>query len=142
MKARITAFVICLITSSAHAVPNGCFITEYGSSCYAGQFLVSDCDQWNMTSYYFGNYVSSMCSYVNATERSLASCEVGYESCVANFNTAIAQRNAYAADKDSCLATAASIEANRQQWIAYAGKRNTLVTKLYKACGSKCRKIK
>jgi hypothetical protein len=142
MKKRIIALALSLMASNAYAVPTGCFYTDNSSYCYSGQFLASDCDQWNMTSYYFGNYVSSMCSYINATESTLYVRTVALDSCNADFNTAVAQRNALSADKAACLTTAASIESNRQQWIAYAGKRDALITKLYRACGSKCRRIR
>ncbi len=119
----------------AYAVPTGCFSTDYSTSCYYGLFMASDCDQWNMTSYYFGNYISSMCSYVNTNESLLASCSVMLSSCRADVATVINQRN-------SCASIADSNEKNRQEWIAYSGRQGKLIKRLYKACGAKCKRIK
>ncbi len=120
---------------SAHAVPTGCFYADYGSSCYTGSFMASDCDQWNMTPYYFGNYISSMCSYVNSTESLVTSCSLLLGSCQSDVTTLINQR-------DNCTSVANSNEKNRQEWIAYSAKQGKLIKRLYKACGAKCKRIK
>jgi hypothetical protein len=142
MKKTFTSLAIALIASNAHAVPTGCFVTDGTNFCYAGSFLASDCDQWNMTPFNFGNYVASMCSYVNSTENLFSVCDTTLKSCDSAFNAALARQSACVADKNTCEAMAAGIERNRQEWIAYANGRNLLLKKLYKACGSKCRRIK
>ena len=138
-------FLIVLVltgASRAHAVPPGCFITEYGTSCYTGYFLASDCNQLNMTSYYFGNYISSMCGYVNSIEASLLSSDAAVRQCNSDFSVVVAQRDTCSNDKSACISAAANIDNNRQEWIAYARGREALVKKLQRACGAKCRRIK
>jgi hypothetical protein len=81
-----------------------------------------------MTSYNFGYYINSMCDYVNSIESTSAAC----------INTLAA----VATQRDTATALVASTEQNRQEWIAYAGTRDKLIKKLYKACGSKCRRLK
>jgi hypothetical protein len=119
----------------AYAVPTGCFITDYSSSCYTGYFLSSDCDQYNMSYYNFGSYISSMCTYVNSIESSNVSCAGTLSVCRDTLTTVVSQR-----DDATNLFVAA--EQNRQEWVAYAGKRDKLIARLYKACGSKCKRIK
>jgi hypothetical protein len=129
MKRVIISLVsLVLSTSGAHAVPTGCFVADGSGYCYSGYFSGSDCDQLNMTSYFFGNYVSSMCQYVNTAEGFITACAQELSSCDSN--------------KNACLATAAAIEQNRQEWMAYAQRRDALIKRLNKACGSKCRRIK
>jgi hypothetical protein len=133
----------------AHAVPTGCFVTTYGTSCYYGSFYASDCDQYNMSSYNFGPYINSMCYYVNAIESASATCD-------AALGTVMNQRDAAQSSGATCLNTLSSVatqrdnanaqyaatEKNRREWVAYAGKRDKLIKKLYKACGTQCRRIK
>ncbi len=128
--------------SRAHAVPTGCFMTDYGTSCYTGYFLASDCNQINMTSYYFGNYIYSMCSYVNSIEGSLSTADASLRQCNSDFSVVVSQRDTLANDKSACISAAATIDKNRQEWIAYARGREALVKKLQRACGAKCRRIK
>jgi hypothetical protein len=142
MKASIFGLVAAFFAVNAHAVPTGCFVADYANYCHTGVFRAGDCDQWNMTSYNFGSYVSSMCGYVNSLEGSLSSANSQRDVCTAAFAVAVTQRDSCAGDRDTCLNVAAGLESSRQQLIAYAGKRNTLINKLYKACGSKCRRIK
>lgn len=142
MKAYITAITICLIASNAHAVPTGCFITDTSSYCYNGSFFASDCDQLNMTSYYFGTYVASMCGYVNALESVASGAASSLNQCNNDFNVIVSQRDACVTDKNTCVALATSIEKNRQDWIAYARGREEVIKKMQRACGAKCRKIK
>jgi hypothetical protein len=149
MKKILLGLVSCLVASTAHAVPTGCFITDYSSYCYGGSFSASDCDQWNMTSYNFGSYIYSMCSYVNSAEASNSYLTNEINSCNSDFNVVVNQRDAAASARDSylgqlnsCIASGNSTEANRQLWVAYANKRDALVKRLYRACGAKCKKVK
>lgn len=105
----------------AHAVPAGCFITDYDNYCYTGYFSASDCNQFNMNSRTFGSYISSMCTYVNNTEN-LASLAI--------------------IDRDKYAQIAVATEANRQGWIAFSANQANLIKRLRKKCGSKCKKIK
>ena len=145
---QIALGVFSLVTT-AHAVPEGCFVPDGSSYCYGGSFSASDCDQYNMTAYGFGVYMSSACSYINTAEallglcsNDLTTCSNNLNTCTSAFNAAIDQRDSCLADKTSCVAAAASIEVNRQQWIAYSNARNALIKKLYRVCGKKCKKIK
>jgi len=88
-----------------------------------------------MTSYNFGNYVYSMCSYVNDVESWYGTCANTLNACQADLVTALSQRNNYASVADST-------EKNRQEWIAYSTSQAKLIKKLYKACGTKCKRIK
>jgi hypothetical protein len=149
MKKILLGFMSCMVASTAHAVPTGCFMGTYDSYCYSGYFYASDCDQWNMTSYNFGSYIYSMCSYVNSAEASNAYLTAEVSSCNNDFNVVVNQRDACASARDSylgqlnsCLAAGNSTEANRQLWISYSKKRDVLVKKLYKACGAKCKRVK
>jgi len=129
MKRVVVSLVgLILSASSAYAVPTGCFLADGSGYCYSGYFYSSDCDQANMSSYFFGNYISSMCQYVNGAEAVVISCTQDLNACNSN--------------KNLCLATAAAIEQNRQEWMAYAQRRDALIKRLNKACGSKCRRIK
>jgi hypothetical protein len=128
MKKIVLTLLLVSLSRTAYAVPTGCFVTTYGTSCYFGYFYSSDCDQVNMTSYNFGYYINSMCDYVNSIESTSAAC----------INTLAA----VATQRDTATALVASTEQNRQEWIAYAGTRDKLIKKLYKACGSKCRRLK
>ena len=142
IKKTILALTTLTLSTNAQAVPTGCFTTDYGSSCYGGMFLVSDCYQWNMTSYYFGNYISSMCSYVNSIEGSLSTADASLRQCNSDFSVVVSQRDTLANDKSACISAAATIDKNRQEWITYARGREALVKKLQRACGAKCRRIK
>ncbi len=135
MKKVVLAVVILLTTQTAYAVPKGCFITDTDVNCYYGYFFSSDCKQYNMTSYNFGSYIDSMCNYVNTVEASNVSCDYTLTLCKDTVT-------AVATERDNATALYGTSEQNRQQWIAYAGKRDKLIAKLYKACGSKCRRIK
>jgi len=131
-----------LLAPNAHAVPTGCFVTDTSSYCYNGPFFASDCDQWNMTPYYFGNYVSSMCGYVNALESAATGVAASLNQCNNESNFIASQRDTCVTDKNTCVALAASIEKNRQEWVAYARGREEVIKKMQRACGAKCRRIK
>ena len=149
MKKIVFVLVLVFLSRAAYAVPTGCFITTYGSSCYSGYFSSYDCEQYNMTSYNFGSYVKSMCDYVNSVE------SVG-ATCLNTLSTVIAQRDSaqstgatcvstltdVATQRDNANALVATTEQSRQQRIAYAGSRDKLIKRLYKACGSKCKRLK
>jgi hypothetical protein len=128
MKKLVAIVLLVSLSRTAYAVPTGCFVTTYGTSCYFGYFYSSDCNQYNMSSSNFGTYINSMCDYVNSVESTGAAC----------INTLAA----VATQRDTATALVASTEQNRQEWIAYAGTRDKLIKKLYKACGSKCRRLK
>jgi hypothetical protein len=123
-------------------VPTGCFITDSASSCYNLSFYASDCDQWNMTSYYFGTYVASMCGYVNSLESIAKVTASSLDQCKVDTNTIAFQRDSYLNERNTCLVVAAGVDKNRQEWIAYAKGRDAMIKKLQRACGAKCRKIK
>ena len=106
MKSRIFAVVLSFVALKAHAVPTGCFMDTFSGFCYPGQFLAADCDQWNMTPYYFGNYVASMCSYVNVQESAFSNCAVGRDACNAALNATIAQRDSCNVDFKDVVAIA------------------------------------
>ena len=142
MQKQLFALFAFILTTNAHAVPAGCFVTDTSTYCYTGSFLASDCDQWNMTSYYFGTYVSSMCSYVNTVEAFALGTASSLDKCNADFKTVVSQRDTCANEKNTCVALAADIEKNRQEWIAYAQGRDAVIKKMQKACGAKCRRIK
>lgn len=135
MRKIVVVFLFVLLPRTAKAVPTGCFYTDYGTSCYSSYFLSADCDQWNMTSYNFGNYVKSMCDYVNSIESTNSS----YVSTIVQCRDALVT---VATQRDNADALVAATEQNRQEWIGYAGKRDKLIKRLYKACGSKCKRIK
>lgn len=135
IKKTILALTTLTLSTTAQAVPTGCFTTDYGSSCYGGMFLVSDCHQWNMTSYYFGNYIWSMCNQMKAYEGVISIKEDSLKKCDYDFSVVVAQR-------DSFIVQAATIEKNRQEWMTYAKGRDSLIKKLQRACGSKCKRIK
>ena len=128
MKKLVAIVLLVSLSRTAYAVPTGCFFTTYGTSCYFGYFYSSDCNQYNMSSINFGTYINSMCDYVNSVESTGA-------ACINTLATVAAQR-------DTATALVVSTDQNRQEWIAYAGTRDKLVKKLYKACGSKCKRIK
>ena len=142
MKKLILALLLTALAPNAHAVPTGCFVTDTSSYCYNGSFFASDCDQWNMTSYYFGPYVSSMCGYVNALESVNTGAIASLNQCNNDFNVIASQRDTCVTDKNTCVALAASIEKNRQEWVAYARGREAVIKKMQRACGAKCRRIK
>ena len=135
MKRIALTLLMVSVPRFGHAVPTGCFYTDYGSSCYTGYYFSSDCDQYNMSSYNFGSYISSMCTYVNSIESTNSSYLSSLVSCRDTLVAVASQR-----DGASTLATVT--EQSRQEWIAYAGKRDKLISRLYKACGSKCKRIK
>ena len=128
MKKLVVVLLLVSLSRVAYAVPTGCFKSDYMVSCYYGYFYASDCDQYNMSSYNFGTYINSMCDYVNSVESTGA-------ACINTLATVATQR-------DNATALATSTDQNRQEWIAYAGTRDKLIKKLYKACGSKCKRIK
>jgi hypothetical protein len=149
MRKVLLGLLSCMVASSAHAVPTGCFKQDYSGFCYSGYFYPSDCNQWNMTSYNFGNYISSMCSYINSAETANATLSSALSSCEDTAIIAMGQRDACTSARDSylnqlnsCITAGTSIEADRKLWISYAKKRDALVKKLYRACGAKCKKIK
>lgn len=125
-------FVLLLFASAlpAYAVPSGCFVEDssYTRSCSYWNFWASDCDQVNMSSYWFGSYISGMCSYVNTLEADYGSLSAAYAEMVSQ--------------RDGWLSTAGAIEAARQQWVAYSTYQTALIKKLKRACGTKCKKIK
>ena len=128
MKKIVLALLVGFLSRGAYAVPKGCFIAEYETSCHSAYFSSYDCDQYNMSSYNFGLYMKSMCDYVNSVESTGATC----------LNTL----SAVATQRDNANARYAATEKNRQEWVAYSGTQNKLIKKLYKACGTKCRRIK
>lgn len=142
MKKTVITLSTMFVCATAHAVPTGCFVTDTDNYCYAGSFSYSDCDQWDMSAYYFGNYISSMCNYVNSTESLAITLSNSLDSCNRDFNTVVAQRNVCLSEKGLCLNLSAQVEANRQEWVGYAQKRDALIKKLYRACGTKCKRIK
>ena len=156
MKKLVAIVLLVSLSRTAYAVPTGCYVTTYGTSCYYGYFYSSDCDQYNMSSYNFGAYINSMCDYVNSIESTNATCINTVATVVAQRDTAVAQRDtaestgatclntlaAVATQRDNASALVASTEQNRREWITYAGTRDKLIKKLYKACGSKCKRIK
>jgi hypothetical protein len=135
MKKLTLTLLLTTLSTTAHAVPVGCFMTDTSSYCYPLSFSASDCDQWNMTSYYFGNYISSMCGYVNTLETVAITSASSLDKCNSDFGVVVGQR-------DTCVALAANIEKNRQEWVTYARGRDAVIKKLQRACGSKCRRIK
>ena len=149
--AKIYLLVLSIFSAAnaGHTVPEGCFATYDGGGCYGGYFFASDCDQYNMTSYNFGSYLYSACSYINSTESLLGTCigdlsnsNNNLNTCIGAFNVVVTQRDSCLADKSNCAAAAVGIEQNRQEWIAYSNARSALIKKLYKVCGKKCKKIK
>ncbi len=155
MKKLVAMVLLVSLSRAAHAVPTGCFITTYGTSCYYGSFYASDCDQYNMSSYNFGPYINSMCYYVNSIESASATCSDTLDMCNDTLATVVTQRDSAQSSGATCLNTLSSVatqrdnanalyaatEKNRREWVAYAGKRDKLIKKLYKACGAKCRRI-
>jgi hypothetical protein len=125
---RLLFILLGMFPLSAQAVPTGCFVEDGTAYCSSRYFYASDCDQFNMTSYWFGNYINGMCSYVNTVESDNA-------AYAAALSVAIGQR-------DACLSASAATEKNRQEWIAYANYQVALVKKAKKVCGAKCRRIK
>ena len=149
MKKLVVVLLLVSLSRVAYAVPTGCFKSDYMVSCYYGYFYASDCDQYNMSSYNFGTYINSMCDYVNSVESTGAACIDTLAAVVAQRDTAqstgatcLNTLAAVATQRDKAAALVASTDQNRQEWIAYAGGRDKLIKKLYKACGSKCKRIK
>lgn len=142
MKKIVLALLVGFMSRGAYAVPKGCFIAEYETSCHSAYFSSYDCDQYNMSSYYFGYYIKSMCDYVNSVESTSATCQNVLSVVVAQRDSA----NASLVTTQQNLATTeqnlATTQQNLNEWVRFAGTQNKLIKKLYKACGTKCRRIK
>jgi hypothetical protein len=142
-------FLLALWPLSAHAIINGCFLETRGNTgyCSNAKITVEDCrivDGWGGDSLLtqFGYTATFLCldlmSSTNLFEtcktslfdaaKKYADSEIQYRECAANYN-ALAQSN-----KTTALAMQSS--------QATVKKLNTLVSKLRKACGTRCRSIK
>jgi hypothetical protein len=138
----ILLLLMLMVPLNAIAVPAGCFVADGDYYCYPLSFQSTDCDQYNMTAYNFGNYINSMCSHVNSIELSLSNCNVDFFNALNLFALADSKRT-------QCLSELTANESNRQEWVAYGQalsgqnkKQTSLIKKLRKACGTRCKKIK
>ncbi len=94
MKKTLALIVTILLSTPAHAIQPGCFVTDYTNYCHTGFFQASDCDQVNMNSFNFGYYISSMCSYLNRTELLAVVLAGQLNNCDTAFNAVEAERKA------------------------------------------------
>jgi hypothetical protein len=124
---KLLLLLLLVFPLSALAVPTGCFVEDGSNNCSSRAFEAADCNQSNMDSYSFGNYVSSMCSYINSLESDTWTWSDLY--------------NDMKSQRDYCYNTSFTMETNRQDWIAYGKYQAKLAKRLRRVCGARCRKI-
>ena len=137
MKKLLLTLALFPLSAFAEFLPAGCYVADYyrNDPCWSPGDLNP---QWTVYASPSDalNYYGFTLAYI-----------IKYED-----NERIALGDAL----NSCNANASANESNRQEWIAYGNsvasqldaetrkrkKSETLVSKLRKACGSKCKKIK
>jgi hypothetical protein len=126
-------FLLVMWPVSAHAQMYGCFVRDGETECATGRMGLQDCyDVQESPKAYLGEPIADLCNttivYAEAYERrkeGWAKCSEGWQKTVGDWN--------YYSNID------AQTISNQAKTIK---KRDSLVSRLRKACGNRCKAIK
>ncbi len=149
MIKKIISLALCVYTSTAIAqnaspfiVNVGCFTNNFDScgNCTAVDIACSFNDNTDLLN--FGYSVARLCNlYGNALlDSDTLEKRANANATIANNN--LAAFNSCKVEKDNCNATLTATSASNLSNILALSNQKQLVSKLRKACGSKCKKIK